>query len=180
MVTMRKLLALFLLLGIPACSGSIETRISSAGAEKIGSLEYQLAEQGANQQNADHLLAWQLLAEALKGRSVQQTASAPIMLQVTLSKRPANLGLTIGEGDGAKNIATPKKNKPLQSCKDEEYRLGIRFFKISDGSLLYSGDAAEYHCKASLSEALPAMVSAIINDMDGPRGDKIRLRRGKD
>ncbi len=155
-------------------------RISSAGAEKIGSLDYQLAEQGADQQNADYLLTQRLLTEALKERGIHHTASAPIILQVTLSKRPANLGLTIGEGEGAKTIATPKKNKPLQSCKDEEYRLGIRFFKISDGSSLYSGDAAEYHCKASLSEALPAMVNAIIYDMNGPRGDKIRLRRGKD
>lgn len=177
---MYRSFALLILLGIPACSGQVETRISSTGAENIGSLEYQLAEQTTARQNADFFSAQQQLVQALAARNIQQSNSAPVLLQVTLSKRPAQLGLTKGEGEVAKTIASPKKKKPLQSCEDQEYRLGVRFSKISDGSVLYAGDVAEYHCNASLPEVLPDMVSAIIGDMDGPRGDKVRHRHGKD
>ena len=176
---MRYLFALSILFGVAACRGNVETRVSSAGEAKIAGLIYQLPEK-SDQEKADNLNARRLLVAALAQRDIRRADTAPVLLQITLSQRAADLGLKKGEGDKATVIATPKEKKPFQSCKDTEYRLGIRLSKISDGSLIYAGDAAEYHCKATFSEALPAMIDAIISDMGGPRGDKTLSRRGKE
>ncbi len=121
-----------------------------------------------------------LLIAALAQRGFSRSEAAGVMLEIALSDRPAELALTRGEGEETSVIAPSKERKPLQSCDDREYRLSIRFTRISDGAHLYLGEAAEYHCRASLSEALPAMVNAIVSDMDGPRGTKVVERRGRE
>ena len=176
---MRSLFATAILLCLSACSGPIETRVSSAGDTSIGALSYQLPE-NADQKNPDLTVAKRLLVGALAERNIRRTNSAPLLLQITLSQRAADLGLKKGDGAKAKIIAAPKEKKAFQSCKDKEYRLAIRFSKISDGAMVYAGDAAEYHCKASVADALPAMVKVIVADMDGPRGDKVLTRRGEE
>jgi len=176
---MRHYLAILVLVGLSSCGGKVETRISSAGEPNIGNLVYQFSE-NTGPQNSDLENARQLLTSALAARDIRQGNSAPIFLQVTLSDRAANLGLTKGGETKTTVISAPKKKKIFQNCKDREYRLAIRFSKISDGSIVYAGDVAEYHCNATVSESLPAMVSALVADIDMPGGDKTHSRRGKE
>ncbi|MEE9432928.1 MAG: hypothetical protein V3V15_01655 [Sphingorhabdus sp.] len=176
---MRPKFPLVILLGLAACAGPIETRLLSAGEANIDALSYSYSKPTAAA-SAEYGMARALIIEALSKRNFRNAENAPVLLQMAVSERPANLGLKRGEGENVKVIAPTKKRKLFQSCKDREYRLSLRFTQVSDGRLLYSGEAAQYHCKLGLSEALPGMVDAVIADIDGPRGAKVIKRRGRE
>lgn len=99
-------------------------------------------------------------------------------MQVTVDSRDA--ALSVGGAAGLTDLAAAKKQKPLQSCKDKEYRFGVTLTRVADGAEIYRGRAAEYHCKMTLVEALPKLVDAALADVGAPRGAYTLSRKGVD
>jgi len=158
-----------------ACSGPIETRVLSAGTENLEPRGYMLSEKPTGA-SAEYALAQQLLRDGLAERGFVLQDQADALMTFTVSNRPANLSVSTGQ----RKISAEKKNKPLQNCEDREYRVAMQLVAIADGEKLYAGEAAEYHCKATLAEALPAMAEILVDDIGSVPGKKKRQRLGKD
>jgi hypothetical protein len=156
------ILALFL----SACAGPVETRIDSRGLRAVGPVSF-VADPDATGPAVD---AQQMVAQALTGKGYRASEMAEVSLQVTVSDRPANLSLHSGS-----DVLTPTSGKKL--CAKREYRVGITLTKIGDGSIFYQSHAAEFHCKLTATEVLPALVAAALNDIGAPRGSYMVKRR---
>jgi hypothetical protein len=160
---------------LASCSPSVETRISSAGTA-FAPAGFALA---ANSPETPELrYAQSLVSETLVSRGFKAVDAAPLNLEVTMSVRPAALAL--GTSTGPDSLAKAKRKKPLQSCEDREYRIGVALTRIGDGALLYRGTAAEYHCNMPLAQALPALIDAALADLGKPRGDYAVVRKAQD
>lgn len=156
---------------LASCGGPIETRISSAGpgvamptsilAEKI--------EAGASNAAARDMVAAKF---SEMGFTLGNTGA--LQLHVAVSERDAAISVATDKFE----IAQAKKRKPLQTCADKEYRLAVALSRISDGALLYRGSAAEYHCKATLAQAMPTLVERALADLAAPKGNYVVTRRG--
>jgi len=173
---MRGALALVLLgLAMAGCSGPIETRVSSAGEEQPIAGSFMLAPLPDN--SADELTGAQaLLVEGLLTKGYHHADDADMMLTVGISDRPAQLTVK----NGAQILAPGKQPKMWQSCADREYRMTIELTRRADGAQLYSGNASEYHCNATLTETLPSLAKRLVADIERPRGPKLLVRLGKD
>lgn len=158
------------------CSSDIETRVSSSGVSSPDPAAYMIstvAETSPEMRSAYRLVA---LAMARKGLTLAK--EAPLHLEITLDARPA--ALSLGSKDGAEALSPAKRRKPLQSCEDREYRLGVTLTKVSDGIEIYRGRAAEYHCKLEMADALPTLVRATLADYGNPRGSYVLSRKGRE
>jgi len=51
---------------------------------------------------------------------------------------------------------------------------------VIDGSEIYRGRAAEYHCKVEMADALPKLVEAALADFGTPRGNYVLTRNGRE
>jgi hypothetical protein len=175
---LRWVVPLAALMLIWACTGPIETRVSSSGMALSG--EYTiLDEQGAS--HSDIVLkARALTLDKLSSRGFALVPNGAHKLDVTVSERPANLLITAGSEQGKTVIASPKPKKPLQSCVDVEFSLVVRLTNVADGTEHYRGRASEFHCKAGLTEVLPSLVDAALADLSSPKGEHIVKRRGLD
>jgi hypothetical protein len=161
---------------VTSCAGKIETRISSSGVQSPAAAQYMIStvtETSPELRSAHKLVAANM---ARKGFALAKEAS--LHLEITLDARPAALAL--GGKDGASSLSPAKKKRPLQSCEDREYRLGVTLTKVADGSEVYRGRAAEYRCKVSVSEALPTLVNAALADFGSPRGNYVLTRKGRE
>ncbi|RDV06461.1 hypothetical protein DXH95_03270 [Sphingorhabdus pulchriflava] len=163
---------------ISACTGPIETRVSSSGVA-LSSDRTILNEQHGN--HSDILVqARSLTLQQLDSRGFSLAPNGAHKLDVTVSERPANLLVTTGTEQGKAVLTSPKPKKPLQSCVDSEFNLVVRLTRVADGTELYRGRASEYHCKASLADVLPFLVNAALADLSSPKGEHIIKRRGFD
>lgn len=160
---------------LSACAGSVETRVTSAGENGVSPASYILPS-AIEAEGVELSRAKAIIAESLSAKGFIASDNAAVNVEVTLSSRPAALGLTAGT---KQILATPRKKKPFQSCGDKEYRLSIAMTRIADGVELYRGSAAEYHCKMSLSEAAPSLASTALADLGQPKGAYILKRSGK-
>jgi hypothetical protein len=122
--------------------------------------------------------AYKMVAASMASKGFSLAKEAPLHLEITLDARPA--ALSLGGKDGAGSLSPAKPKKPLQSCEDREYRLGVTLTKVGDGSEIYRGRAAEYHCKAEMADALPTLVSAALTDFGKPRGNYVVTRKGRE
>jgi hypothetical protein len=147
-----------LALAVPlaACAGPIETRIDSKGLSPFEPATFQM------DADAPPLPA-SLVTAVLEQRGFRTADAAALNVQVTLSDRPAILALQEG-----KVVISPAAQK--QRCADREYRVGVTLTRIADGATIYRGTAAEFHCKQSVDQALPMLVSAAIADLGSPKG----------
>lgn len=168
------------LIGVSAlaagCSSIIETRVSSSGVPSPATEAYMIstvAETSPELRNAHKLVAASM---ASKGFTLAK--EAPLHLEITLDARPA--ALSLGGKDGPESLSPAKRKRPLQSCADREYRLGVTLTKVVDGSEIYRGRAAEYHCKVEMADALPTLVSAALTDFGKPRGNYVVTRKGRE
>lgn len=158
-----------------ACSGPIETRVTSVGTENLQPRGYIVAEKPTGA-SPEYLQAQKLFSDGLAARGFIQQDKADVLMAFTLSDRPASLSVNSGQ-----RVILPKKEqKPLQNCEDRELRVAMQLISIADGAKLYAGEASEYHCKATLAEALPAMVKILIDDIGSAPGDKTTRRAGRD
>ncbi len=173
---MKRWIFLSAIAGLMAsCSPSVETRISSTGTA-FGPAGFAIV--GSSPQTPELRYARSLVSEALVSRGFKVVDAGPLNLEVTLAVRPAALAL--GNGAGPDSLAKAKRKKPLQSCEDREYRIGIALTRISDGALVYRGTAAEYHCNMPLAKALPELVEAALVDLGEPRGNYAVKRKAQD
>ena len=161
---------------IAGCSQAVETRITSKGQPALVAGAFSLSENKS--QTAELLAAQKLVTDALLSRGYAVAENGTLHLEVSLSERPAELSL--GTAAGPASLAIAKRKKPLQSCKDREYRIGVALTRVTDGALVYQASAAEYHCNQPLAEVLPELVKAALADLGNPRGTYSVRRTGRD
>ena len=161
---------------IAGCSQTVETRIMSKGQSTLVAGPFSLSENKT--QTAELLAAQKLVSDALVSRGYAIAENGALHLEVSLAERPAELSL--GTAVGPASLAVAKRKKPLQSCKDREYRIGVALTRIADGALMYQSSAAEYHCNQTLADALPELVKAALADLGNPRGIYVVKRTGRD
>ncbi len=158
------------------CSQTVETRISSAGQPSAVTGSFTFSDTEAP--TSESRYARNLVSDALLERGFKADESGSLHLEVTLAVRPASLALGTATGPGS--LSPAKRQKPLQSCEDREYRVGVTLTLIANGALAYQSSAAEYHCNMPLSEALPGLVDAALADLGNPRGEYKIQRAGRD
>lgn len=177
--------AIWLLLAgltLAGCSGPIETRIQTHSAAPLADRSsFSFGEQPGEKSPA-FAQAEQLVREAMIAKNMTASENGNILVELSLSSRPADVAISVGENGKERELAGKKQKKFLQSCRDFEHRLSIGLLDQAGGQLLYSGQAAEYHCKGSLADSLPHLVEAALSDLGSPptavANSSIRTRRG--
>jgi hypothetical protein len=172
----RLLPMIFVALGATACSADIETCISNSGMNTPQHEQYMISTFA--EASPDLRTAYSLVARNIAQKGFVIAKSAPLHLEITLDARDAALAL--GSAAGPDSLSPAKRKKPLQSCQDKEYRLGITLTRVADGSEVYKSRASEYHCKMPVADALPVLVSAALADFGNPRGSYSVKRTAKD
>jgi hypothetical protein len=175
---LRWVVPLAAMISVSACTGPIETRVSSSGVALSGSRT--IADEPQASQSDIVRQARALTLAKLAGRGFSLVSNGDQKLDVTVSERPANLLITAGEEQDKAVLASPKPKEPLQSCVDTEFSLVVRLTKVADGTEVYRGRAAEFHCEAGLADVMPYLVDAALADMGSPKGEHIVKRRGLD
>ncbi len=158
------------------CSSNVETRVTSSGAQSPASGPYIIST--VAETSPELRSAYRLVAAAMSQKGFALAKDATLHLEITLDSRSA--GLALGSKDGGSSLSPAKKKRPLQSCEDREYRLGVTLTRVGDGSEIYRGRAAEYHCKIAVAEALPTLVNAALADFGNPRGSYATWRKGRE
>jgi hypothetical protein len=153
---------------VSACVGPIETRVDSRGLNEAQPVSILTEPDGAASNTEAHRSVEQALFA--KGfRVALESSNADVSLHVTLSDRPADLSLNAGS-----EVLAPPSGK--KRCAKREYRLGLTMIKIADGTIFYKSNAAEYHCKQTVQQALPMLVDSALKDIGNPRGAYIVKR----
>lgn len=163
------------------CSGPIETRIQTQTGPALPAQKLYSFTAKPEQNSETYQSARKMVADALAAKSYVAADEAPILVHIALADRPASIAMTTGEEGDVSIIANQKERKLLQSCKDIEHRLTINMVSSADGATLYSGTAAEYHCKGTIEQSLPYLVDGALSDL-GNSGEtdssKTRSRTG--
>lgn len=155
---------------LTGCVRSIETRVDTMGGGAgmmPGSYVLAPAEKALS---PELLQAQQLVAAHLLSKNFTPAANGTLYLQVTASTRPADLGLATTNATTPVILSAPLKTRVSSKCVNSEYRVSVTLTRISDGQEAYRGIAAETHCKASLSQTLPALIDAALGDLRMPVG----------
>jgi hypothetical protein len=168
------------LIGVSAlaagCSSIIKTRVSSSGVPSPAIEAYMIST--VAETSPELLSAYKLVAASMASKGFTLAKEAPLHLEITLDARPA--ALSLGGKGGPESLSPAKRKRPLQSCEDREYRLGVTLTKVGDGSEIYRGRAAEYHCRVAVADALPTLVNAALTDFGKPRGNYVVARKGRE
>nr|WP_315458171.1 hypothetical protein [uncultured Sphingorhabdus sp.] len=173
----RNFASLFMLtLLASGCGQAIETRVTSMGTPTAAPAAFMLST--TDETPAEVRRAYPIVTKRMIAKGFSIAKEAPLHLQVTVDARDAALAL--GNADGVSALSAAKARKPLQSCADKEYRVGVTLTRVADGAELFRGRAAEYHCKMKLADALPALVDAALADLGAPRGVYVITRKGID
>lgn len=159
---------------ITACTSGVETRVLSHGIANPIAAPFMIST--VAETSNDLRTAYTLVAKNMVAKGFTLAKDAPLHLEITLDAREANLAL--GSTNGL--LSSAKKPKPLQSCIDKEYRLGVTLTRVADGVEIYKGRAAEYHCNMPIKEALPILVNAALADLGKPRGNYVLKRQARD
>lgn len=158
------------------CGQTIETRVTSMGAPSATPAVFMIST--TEETPADVRRAYPIVAKRMATKGYSLAKEAPLHVQVTVDAR--NAALALGNKEGVSALSSAKARKPFQNCEDREYRVGITLTRVADGTELFRGRAAEYHCKMTLADALPALVDAALSDLGAPRGSYIITRKGID
>jgi len=150
---------------VSGCSGPIETRIQTHSAFPFtDNSSYTFAKE-TDQPSKEYNQARQLVQQSLQSRNMRLNDDASILVQFSVSQRPASVAIVAGEGNKIQEIANKKEHKFLQQCDDIEHRFSIGLFRQSDGQKIYSGSAAEYHCNGKLEESLTQLVTSALSEL---------------
>ncbi|SIN66021.1 protein of unknown function [Parasphingorhabdus marina DSM 22363] len=165
---------------VAGCAGPIETRIMTQAAAPLPDKQTYDFGSVAEQDNELYRAARELVDSALKSRGFRTAENASTLVDLTLADRPADIAIRVGEATQELVLADVKAQKPLQSCKDREHRLTITFADRVSGAMLYSGTAAEYHCKGTIEESLPHLVRGAMAEFGSGSGTRqfVRTRSG--
>ena len=166
---------------LSACAGPIETRIETRASASVSVPKQFMFSEKPEQNNQTYSLAKSLVSQKLSNEGYSEAKVASLLVQIALADRPASIAISTGEQPG-KTLVGAKENKPLQSCVDQEHRLSVDIFNQAEGSIFYSGTAAEYHCKGTIEMSLPHLVDAALSDLGANTGlepkSSTRLRNG--
>jgi len=165
-----------------SCAGPIQTRIQTQVAAPVTDHKQYRFTETPEQQSAAYQTARKLVAQELGNRNLSQDDTALMLVQIAFADRPASIAITAGKEEKQASVAIAKKREFLQACEDSENRLTIYIVRQADGAQIYSGSAAEYHCKGKFEDSLPHLVKAALSDLgaspDGTVRTKIRTRSG--
>ena len=159
---------------VSACGGPIETRTMTQTAAPLPVQKQYALSSNAEQNNVAYSKARELTVSALGKYGFTENAAAPILVNIAIADRPADMTITIGEEKSLQTLVTAKKSKALQSCADREHRLTIIVVDKNGGELLYSGTAAEYHCKGTVNASLPYLVNGALADLNSGTSQDIK------
>ncbi|MEO9467575.1 DUF4136 domain-containing protein [Parasphingorhabdus sp.] len=167
---------------LSGCSGPIETRVTTHSVAPLPQPEKYGFGDVSDQSNEHYETARNLVGAALKRKGLQMADDAPMLVDIGLAERPASISVSVGEDSDTAIVAAQKEKKPLQSCDDKEHRLTVSIVDRATGQMVYSGTAAEYHCKGTISDSLPHLVRGAMSDFgNAPNSDVenfIRTRAG--
>ncbi|MEH6790098.1 hypothetical protein [Parasphingorhabdus sp.] len=153
-------------LTLSGCAGPIETRLQTDQmATALSQKNFRLSEVEPLV-HPDLQQARDRIAESLLERGYRSASDAAILVHVALADRPADVAINAGEKETQQPLAPAKKQKRFQSCKDREHRLTVTLFDQVRAKMLYSGNAAEYHCKGTVAQSLPFLVAAALSGLD--------------
>ncbi len=175
-MTRLSILTLLSTIILTACTGPIETRVETVVPTALPVTKIFSFTEKPEQNNALYQDARTLVADALESKGFSQADSASILVQIALADRPANIAIDVGENEKKIPRSLAKKQKFLQSCKDQEHRLIITLTDQTTGNSLYSGTASEYHCKGTLKASLPYLVGAAMADLGSAPDLNIRKK----
>lgn len=173
--------ALLLLAG---CASPVVTRIDAAVPAPLPARSSFAVVTPPGETALAHRQAIDMVSAALTQRGWTMAGSAPEagdhLLFVTLSDRPATAALQAGDDAGKASavIGPAPDRKTAKGCARRDHRLAVRLINRVTGADVYSGSAAEYHCKAALDESLPHLVAAALDGLDGLSGQRMVERAG--
>ncbi len=153
-------------MAVSGCAGPIETRVQTHQITPAAEQKQFTISSKDAVMNRDLALANELVAKSLTERGYQSSPDASILVHVALSDRPADIAVNAGEKDAEQSIAAAKRQKRFQSCRDQEHRLTISLFDQARGTMLYSGNAAEYHCNGTIAQSLPFLINSALSGLD--------------
>jgi hypothetical protein len=173
--------ALLLLAG---CASPVVTRIDAAVPAPLPARSSFAVVTPPGDTPLAHRQAIDMVSAALTQRGWTMAGSAPEagdhLLYITLSDRPATAALQAGDDAGKASavIGPAPDRKTTKGCARRDHRLAIRLTDRVTGADVYSGSAAEYHCKAALDESLPHLVASALDGLDGSPGQQMVERAG--
>ncbi|WP_339692266.1 hypothetical protein [uncultured Parasphingorhabdus sp.] len=159
---------------VSGCAGPIETRVQTHQVIATGGPKQFIVTTKDTVENDNLALARDLVTKSLTERGYQSSPDASILVNVALAERPADIAIDAGDKDVVQSIATAKRQKRFQSCKDQEHRLTIILFDQTRGTKLYAGNAAEYHCNGTIKQSLPFLVKSALSGLDSNPTDSAR------
>jgi hypothetical protein len=165
---MRRGTALLLVILLSGCVRPIQTHVSSSGEKGVQLSDYKI---GAEIRPGDGILAQKSVVSSLSEHGIKQAEGAVQRLDVTFSVLPAALKLTLGEGTSPPAAKTKERiPKPSKKCEPVEYRLGVAFTDMSNGTITYRSSASEYHCKGDPTAVIAVLTNAVLKDIGDPKG----------
>ncbi|ASK89738.1 hypothetical protein [Sphingorhabdus sp. SMR4y] len=169
-------------LAVSGCAGPIQTRVQTHQLVAPSEQKTFTTSPVDAVANRDLVDARDLVTQSLERRGYISSSNASILVHVALADRPADIAVEAGTDKAAQSITPAKKQKRFQSCKDREHRLTVSLFDQVRGRKLYSGSAAEYHCKGTIAQSLPHLIDSALSGLDkeptaGPRSS-VRTRQG--
>jgi hypothetical protein len=144
---------------VSGCAGPIQTRVQTH--QLIAAPEQKNFALSAIDvvANSDLARARDMVEKSLSERGYQLSADASILVHVALSDRPADIAINAGDQ-------------------------AISLFDQLRGTKLYSGSAAEYHCKGTIAQSLPFLVNSALSGLDQQPTDiprsATRTREGRE
>jgi len=150
----RLYISLPILLTLAGCGGPIETRVQTHMVAPISAQKHFMFSSASEPDAKIIKSARGMVGDMLAAKGFQHMDAAQMLIQIGLADRPASIAVSVGEDGETMPIAGQKEQKPLQSCRDREHRLTITMIDQTNGAILYSGAASEYHCKGKIEASL--------------------------
>lgn len=153
---------------LAGCASPVVTRMEAASPVAIAApASFALAEV-PDDIAAEHAQARDMVIAGLRQRGWRDAEAADYLLAVSLADRPAMAVLHAGDdaGRAVKVIAPAASRVNNRGCARRDHRLAITLTERTSGVVAFSGSAAEFHCKAALSDSLPYLVSGALAGLD--------------
>jgi hypothetical protein len=167
-----------MILMIAGCAGPVRTDISSAGTGVAQGSALMWAPVSEEQPlRADEQAARAAVTRALEQKGYHLLPDAPLLIDVGVATRMADIALTDGAG---KRLSGDKGKHLLQNCKDRLLRLNVHIVERMSGATAYAGSAQEAHCHAALDDVLGRLGASAVADIAVPAGSRSVLNIAKD
>lgn len=167
-------------LALAGCASPVVTRIDASAPAPLPSAASFTPGMLPDNLAPLHQQATDMVTAAFQQRGWRAAEAGDYLLAVTLSDRPAVAKLQAGDDGGAAQalIGPVPDRSNNKGCAARDHRLSIRLTDRVSGAIVYAGSAAEFHCKAALTDSLPHLVAAALDGLDGAPGTRRVQRSG--